>query len=316
MSNIRPISLLTCLYKILAKLLADRLTGVLNLIISGTQSALIKGRIITYGVLIAQEYVHSRKLERKSRALLKLDMEKAYDRVNWDVLLEALRCMVFWGKMEKVDKMVHFFGAFSVMVNGNPKGFFKVSRGLRQGDLLSPFLFTIVAEVMSLMIRNVEERGRFYRFKVSETSPLTMTHLQYAADTSMFCDAEVDQIINIRRFLYYCEVVLGFKVNFEKTSLVGVECSDVMLKRLAFHLGCRVEKFPLSCLGMPILDDKKPKSLWDPVLKRVNTKLDSWKVKHLSIGGRAILIQSSMTNLPVDKMSYLVMSSSVSKKIE
>ncbi|KAL4201074.1 hypothetical protein AMTRI_Chr02g214300 [Amborella trichopoda] len=112
---------------------------------------------------------------------------------------------------------------FSVLFMGSPIDFFQASRGLCQGDLLSPFLFTIYAECFSLMLSRVERLRYFSRFSIANPGKI-LSHLQYADDTIIFCDADALHIKNIALFLEICEVTIGFKVNFHKSSLVGINC--------------------------------------------------------------------------------------------
>ncbi|KAL4195044.1 hypothetical protein AMTRI_Chr05g62580 [Amborella trichopoda] len=99
---------------------------------------------------------------------------------------------------------------FSVLVNRSSKWFFKSSRGLRQRDPLSPFLFTLVAKGFSLMLKRIEPRSKFNGFRVAIGGPI-ISHLQYVDDTLIFCDANVDQVQAISLFLRCCEVTMGLK---------------------------------------------------------------------------------------------------------
>jgi hypothetical protein len=143
MKDFRPISLVGSLYKIIAKVFANRLKGVLDKVISKTQSAFINGRQILDPILIANESLDSRRRLGEPGILCKMDVEKAYDHVNWDFLLYMLkRC----GFGEKWCSWISFCIStvrFSVLVNGSPEGFFDSSRGIRQGDPLSPLLFVL-----------------------------------------------------------------------------------------------------------------------------------------------------------------------------
>ncbi|KAL4188867.1 hypothetical protein AMTRI_Chr08g204160 [Amborella trichopoda] len=121
---------------------------------------------------------------------------------------------------------------FTILIKGSPKGLFRAFRGLRQGDPLSPFLFTLYAECFSLMISNVERRGNFTGFKVASYDP-PISHLQYADDTLLFCEANLSQVYNIGRFLNCYEMVMDIKVNLGKTSPIGVNCGGAFIKRVS-----------------------------------------------------------------------------------
>ncbi|KAL4204984.1 hypothetical protein AMTRI_Chr01g134930 [Amborella trichopoda] len=127
------------------------------------------------------------------------------------------------------------------------------------GDPLSPFLFTIYAECFSLMITNVVNNGRLTGFSVGHNGPV----ISHVDDTLIFMEAKKDYIEYLGNFLRCCEVVLGLKVNISKTSLVGVNCNGGLVEDLAQVLGCKVEQFPITYLGLPISDSRLPISVWD-----------------------------------------------------
>uniref|UniRef100_A0A2N9II99 Uncharacterized protein n=1 Tax=Fagus sylvatica TaxID=28930 RepID=A0A2N9II99_FAGSY len=147
--DFRPISLVGSTYKILAKLLANQLKVVFPKIISASQNAFVQGRQILDSVLIASECLDSRLKSGDPGVLCKLDVEKAYDHVNWGFLIYLLqRC----GFSVRWRNWIHFCistARFSILINGCPSGFFPSSRGLRQGDPLSPLLFVIVMYVFT-----------------------------------------------------------------------------------------------------------------------------------------------------------------------
>jgi hypothetical protein len=150
--DFRPISLIGGVYKILAKLLANRLRLVLPSIIYPSQNAFVQGRQILDSVLIAFECLDSRLNQGDPGVLCKLDVEKAYDHGNWDFLLYMLHRCGFPSRWQNWIRFCISTVRFSILINGCPSGFFESSRGLRQGDPLSPLLFVIVLEALSRMM--------------------------------------------------------------------------------------------------------------------------------------------------------------------
>ena len=140
--DFRPISLVGSLYKLIAKVLGNRLKKVMSRLVNKAQNAFVEGRQILDASLIANEVIDSMTRRKEKGILCKFDVEKAYDKLNWKFLLMVLREMGFGRKWIGWIKWCISTASFSVIINSSPTGFFKSSRGLRQGDLLSPYLFS------------------------------------------------------------------------------------------------------------------------------------------------------------------------------
>ena len=190
LKDLRPISLVGSLYKILSKVLANRIKRVMRLIISQSQNAFVEGRQILDAVLIVNEVVDST-LRRKEKGILcKLDIEKAYDHIRWDFLLQTLKRKGFGSKWIRWINWCIPTASFSVLFKGSPTRFFRSSRGLRQGDPLSPYLFVIGMEALSCLQKRAVEGNFLYgcRFGGRDGGEIVISHLLYADNTIIFCE--------------------------------------------------------------------------------------------------------------------------------
>ncbi|KAL0282464.1 UNVERIFIED_CONTAM: putative mitochondrial protein [Sesamum radiatum] len=152
-SDFRPISCCNVLYKVITKIIVQRLRLVLDKLISPSQNAFVPGRSIGDNILLAQElFAGYNRQGLPMRCALKVDLRKAYDTVEWDFLSAVLQMFGFPGTFIGWVEECVTTPMFSVCINGNPHGFFKGSRGLRQGDPMSPFLFVLIMEVLQLML--------------------------------------------------------------------------------------------------------------------------------------------------------------------
>jgi hypothetical protein len=194
--DFRPISLIGCYYKIISKILAERLKKVIDKVVGEEQNAFVKGRYILDGGLIANETIEFLKKKRRKAFLLKIDFEKAYDSVNWNFIRHTLTQMGFGDKWCKWIEACQNSATVSVLVNGSPTLEFKMERGFRQGDPLSPFLYLIAAEGLNITIREAVSNGIFKGVNIGrdETS---ISHLQYADDTLIFGDWNMSNAKNM-----------------------------------------------------------------------------------------------------------------------
>ena len=267
-------------------------------------------------VLIANECVDRRGKSRVPRVICKLDIEKAYDHVNWEALLDLLNRMGFrvrWCKwIRTCISTVQFF----VLLNGSPVDFFGSSRGLRQGDSLSPMLFLILMEVFR-MLRRVEGAGLIHGFKVEDRrgGGESVSHLLFANDTILFCDADVEQILHIRLLLLSFQAVTGLKVNVLKSEMVPIRGVD-NVHALAEILGCSVGTLPMSYLGMSLGASHNFPSIWNPILEKIERILTGWKKLYLSKGGCLILLKSTLSSLPTYFLSLFTIPTYAANKIE
>lgn len=202
-----------CIYKIIAKILALRIKEVMPSLIGETQSAFIKERQILDGALIANEMVQWAKKNKKEVVLLKLDFQKAYDSISWSFIDHMLVLMGFGPKWRRWVNQCLKTAIISILVNGSPTTPFKMGRGLRQGDPISPFLFVLATEAFNQMMKIVIDKGFVKGLKVG-SGEVNISHLQFADDTLIFCPAKRKFVTNLRRILDCFQLLSGLKINF------------------------------------------------------------------------------------------------------
>ena len=198
------------------------------------------------------------------------------------------------------------------MINGSPYGSFGSTRGLGQGDLLSPLLFVLVLKALGRMLDKAVHVGCMLGFNVGnlEGRSMAVSHLLFADDTLIFCEADLDQILILCMIFIWFEVVLGLKINLGKSELVlvgVVHNVDLFL----VVLGCKQGSLPMKYLGLPLGAKFKDKTIWNPILEKMERRLVRWKRLYFSKGGRVTLIKSTLSNLPTYFLSLFSIPASV-----
>lgn len=313
-SDYRPISLLGCQYKVIAKLLANRLIQVVSSIVSEVQSAYIKGRQIIDGPLMINEIISWATKKNKRLFLLKVDFEKAFDSLVWNFLYHIMEQMGFSVKWRTWIKGCLESAFASVIVNGSPTKEFKLHKGLRQGDPISPFLFIIAVEALHVSIQEAKCKGIFQGIDVGSNN-INISHLQFADDAIILGKWSVDNAKNLCRILRCFHLASGLKVNFSKSKLYGVGVNFSETTRLASYLCCQASKFPCIYLGLPLGANMNIGCNWKPIIDKFHKRLSSWKAKTLLYGGRLTLLKSvlgalgtyffSLFKAPINILKYL-----------
>ncbi|XP_058192210.1 uncharacterized protein LOC131309618 [Rhododendron vialii] len=254
-SDFRPISLCNVLYKVLTKVLVNRLRLGLGDLISQYQNGFVPTRMILDNVLIAHEmleFIRKRKRGKRAMYALKLDMNKAYDRVDWNFLLGVLRTMGFSQKWV---------------------GWIHQSCGLQQGDPLSPYLFILVAQAFSDGLEEFASHDICRGISVSSCSP-RVSHLMFADDCYIFMEHNVDHAWCLKWILdVYCDQA-GQKINFNKSELVTspyMKSQEVAYLKHIFGVKC-VDR-PGVYLGANMDFSIQKGSLFSKILERIAAKL-------------------------------------------
>ena len=314
MEDYRHISLVACVYKIISKILANRLKSVLPKIIDYSQSAFIKERGLLDSILVANEVVEEYRAKNKRLAIIKVDYEKAYDSVSWEFLYYMMVRLGFCARWIGWIKECLESSTVSILVNGSPTKEFCPKKGLRQGDPMAPFLFLIVAEGLAGMVRQAVKKKLYYGVHVGSKA-INVGLLQFADDTLFMCEAKIQNAWVIKSILRSFELASGLRVNFFKTKIGGVGLEATLLKQFSNILNCKHMKIPFMYLGMPIGGNPRKSQFWQPVINKVRNRLSSWKGKLISVAGRVCFIKSVISALPLYYMSFFKMPKSVEKEL-
>jgi hypothetical protein len=270
--DFRPISLCNVLYKIISKVLANRLKKFLNHIISPVQSAFIPGRLITDNVVVAYETLHTmhtRLKGKKGFMAVKVDMSKAYDRVEWNFLERVMEKMGFARRWIDLTMMCVRTVSYGVIVNGKVCGSITPQRGLRQGDPISPYLFLLCAEVLSSLLITANEEGTLLGVPSSRRGP-SISHLFFADDSLLFCRSTMSQWNSLTRVLRCYEEASGQRLNNSKTSIffsrnTPQEDKDMIIADAGIPTTQCFDKY----LGLPALVGRSRVSAFRSIIDRV-----------------------------------------------
>ncbi|GAA0167741.1 reverse transcriptase [Lithospermum erythrorhizon] len=312
----RPISLCNFLNKVISKLLSNRLAIVLPGIISESQSGFVKGRVIQDNIMLTQEFIHHIDHTAKGgNVLLKLDMTRAFDMLSWKFLQLILRKFGFSETF--ISRILDCVGNswFSVLVNGELSGFFPSTKGLRQGDPLSPCLF-ILAE--DYLLRGLCSLYSDYPSLAYNTHcKVVIPCLAFADDCIIFSNGSKSSLSKIMQLLEHYQSISGQVINTDKSScLFSSKLSTCRANMILKSTNFRKESMPFSYLGIPIYKGRKQVFLFDDLIVKIVKAISSWEHRFLSFGGRIVLIQSVLSAFPLYYLQVLKMPIQVKEKIE
>ncbi|KAA3477768.1 reverse transcriptase [Gossypium australe] len=237
-------------------ILVLRMSALLSDCINKAQGAFIPGRLISDNVLIAYEVLHSLKMKKKGKKgnfALKLDMSKTYDRVEWDFLAGMMKHLGFHDDWIVLIMRCVCSISYSVCLNGMHGDWFSPSRGLRQGDPLSPYLFLICAEGFSTLLQKAKQKGDMTGAPIGREH-FSINHLFFADDCILFGDASNEGARVVRDVIHEYETVSGQRVNYDKSIIYfGANVNVNVKEDITSLLGVRVALSPEKYLGLPMM---------------------------------------------------------------
>nr|GEV30353.1 RNA-directed DNA polymerase, eukaryota, reverse transcriptase zinc-binding domain protein [Tanacetum cinerariifolium] len=244
--DFRLISMIGSFYKIIAKIMANRLSFVISNLISDVQSAFVSNWKILDGTFILNELISWCKYNKTKATIFKVDFEKAFDSVIWDYLDDILDKFGFEAKWRGWIQGCLNSSMGSILVNGSPTSEFKFHKGLKQGDPLSPFLFILVMESLHLSFNNILNAGLFKGIRIN--GYFTLSHLFYADDV----------------------VFIG---KWDKANFITIVQEEV--HSTAILIGCSTFTTPFTYLGVKVGASTSRSSSWDEALYGDRGSLDN-----------------------------------------
>ncbi|CAL2238950.1 unnamed protein product [Prunus armeniaca] len=238
---------------------------------------------------------------------LKLDMSKAYDRIEWSFLEAIMRKLGFAEHWIQLMLTCISTVSYSFVINGTPHGFLHPSRGLHQGDPLSPYLFLFCAEGLTALIAQKEREGFLKGVSICRGAP-AISHLFFADDSFLFALANMADCMVLKDILATYERASGQHVNFQKSAVCfskNVHRGDQLM--LAQYLGIPCVDHHSHYLGLPMVLDKKKGASFNHLKERLWKKLQTWKGKLLSGAGKEILIKVVAQAIPIYTMSCFLL---------
>ncbi len=283
-TNWRPITLLNSDYKVIEKVLANRLKSILPEVINEDQKGFVQGRHIEENVRLVEDVIDYCEEKNIPGAIMCVDQSKAFDRVEWEWLDRTLEVIGFGPNFRAWIKILYKNANSSIMTNGFLSKSFKIKRGVRQGSPLGPFLYILQSEMFAEYIRrNQDIKGIVLQHGEQKVEVKLST---FADDTQAYCGDQRSIGLWFKALRLYGKAS-GAKVNQNKTQgiLLG------LMKNLTFTDQNSVWGDHIDMLGFCLSINRDRKEYWDAKLAKVERLLNVWSRRNLSLRGKVYLIR-------------------------
>ncbi|XP_048599540.1 uncharacterized protein LOC125579745 [Brassica napus] len=286
-----PISCCSTLYKAVSKILVSKLKPLLPDLILPNQTAFVKGRLLVENTVPATELVNGyHKSVGPKKVVIKVDIVKAFDTISWTFVLNCLSGIGVPPSYIRLVEASITTTSFTVGYNGQVHGYFKGKRGLRQGDPLSPYLFVIAMNCLSMFLDKGAEEGRFsYHDKCA---PTKLMHLCFSSDLLIFTDGAEISVKGVLEILEQFKSKSGLAVSIQKTAFYSSGLSSHEINMISSSTGLTHGSLPICYLGVPLNSKKLSLLNCEPLLNQVKSKVNTWSAQSLSFAGRLLLVNT------------------------
>ena len=213
----------------------------------------MEGRKILNNIIHAHEVVNSLKTNKQVGMIIHLDIAKAYDKLRWPYIKEILKAYGFDYNWIKWVMALVTTASCSILLNGSPSRTFNPSRGLREGDPLSPFLLILMMEGLGRMINIAKEEGRIKGLKLTQNGD-TLTHKQFVDDTMLWGTPTVKEAKAFKQILQDFAKAAGIEVSLTISKVFFFDTDISIQRHLTRILGFQRENIPSKYLGIPLTD--------------------------------------------------------------
>ena len=297
LKNWRPISLLNVDYKILSGVMAKRMKEVLGSIISETQKGFLRNRFISENTRLVYDILDYLKRTNKNGVLLLIDFEKAFDSLEWYFINKVLEVYNFGSEFRKWFKVMYNNVKSTVINNGHFSEFFNISRGCRQGDPLSPYIFILCVEPLAAVIKN--DNGITGLRIGNHCHKIGM----YADDTFLLQDGSESSMNRTFEVLEMFHTCSGLKANIEKTQAVWLGPKCEKWQRLLNRIRLKwVEQFTLLGIHFDVDVDKMLDSNYEKRILDIENVLNLYRHRMLSLIGKITVIKT----LAIPKIIHVI----------
>lgn len=315
-SQFQPVSLYNVIYKCITMAIVNRIKPFLDRVVSPFQASFVPGRNIQDNIIIAKEMMHSmnKMKERKKFMVIKIDLEKAYDRLNWDFIRQCLQALNFSEEFIQLIMACMTSSTLQVLWNCDRTEKIIPSKGLRQGDPLYPYIFVICMDILS--IGDAINKGIWNPMRAGRRGP-SIFHLIFADELLLFPEASIPQMNSMLQCLDFLCSLSGQKVTTSKTCIYfSKNVNNLKAASIVGYRGFKITKDLARYLGATIQHGRNSIHMYKESTDKIHSRLSGWKSQCLSLAGRITLANSILGSLAYFRMQHEKIPKAICRSIE